>query len=609
MQIILNHLPPASSQISSAANSVLSSVLKKNGFQSKIIYWNYIFDDLLEEFFKNKGEFESLFPFYYLLAVKYQDLELISRLKINLYQQKISLRLLDEDIYNRNLSSLETVVKNKIIETLNSYIHKSEKCVFGFSFKLYQWIPALFVIDTIKEILPDSIIIFGGVDDTELADSLLHNFKTIDYIIRGEGELALLKLCNSIKNEQVVKDIEGLVFRDGELNIKNQLLHHSVYKSENYIYPDQSDLVSQYSDVDNVFLTLDTIRGCKWNQCRFCVLNKGYIYIERDPADVIQEIEFNYTQFKISKFTFTDNDIIGKNQERLDILLDLLIDLSNKYKVKFVFAAEVLHLDVSKQQIAKLAEAGFADIQIGHEALTDRLLVKMNKKTRFAHNLFFIKHALRSNISLGVNLIAGVPDESWEDLWETSQNMHFMRFYLSEKLFTQEIIPFYLYKDSPYYTKVQELDRKEYTCNKVYEYLPKDLINPKERFTYFGFHKNSDKQSVWEDISKIQQFYLNANFSYSIEKDKSNNYIYKETVNNQPYCELELDPIHIAIIKQVDLKVMSIDELFELLEAKFDDLTLVGLKEFIQDLMENYLIFADDNHKYITSVIGIDPNI
>ena len=46
-KIVLNWLPPASTDMPSPAMTVLKGALQKAGFNCKILYWNILFEDII----------------------------------------------------------------------------------------------------------------------------------------------------------------------------------------------------------------------------------------------------------------------------------------------------------------------------------------------------------------------------------------------------------------------------------------------------------------------------------------------------------------------------------------------------------------------------------
>jgi len=78
------------------------------------------------------------------------------------------------------------------------------------------------------------------------------------------------------------------------------------------------------SQVEEPCIMIWGIRSCSWNRCKFCVANEEYIYRERSPENIVQEIEYQSQKYNIDYFLFVDNDFGRKDRNEFDKLLKLL---------------------------------------------------------------------------------------------------------------------------------------------------------------------------------------------------------------------------------------------------------------------------------------------
>ena len=132
-------------------------------------------------------------------------------------------------------------------------------------------------------------------------------------------------------------------------------------------------------------------------------------------------------------FSFVDNDIFI-NYLHFDKLLNLIIKSIQKYNYDYEFWAEMIPNDqLDAALLKKMQIAGFSQIFIGYDGISDSLLRKMNKSNNFSNNLFFVKFSLKYGIDPLVNIIKGVVDETKEDVQESTTNLHYLRFFYSEE--------------------------------------------------------------------------------------------------------------------------------------------------------------------------------
>lgn len=125
----------------------------------------------------------------------------------------------------------------------------------------------------IKEVLPETITVMGGLWYSALYDETMQLNPQIDYILIGEGELTIEDLINNIKEKtKDFKDIPGLVSRDGNGQIVAGP-HRSLIRDLNTLPMPAYDLFPMDKYVGHTywkpFAELMTSRGCPGG-CHFC---------------------------------------------------------------------------------------------------------------------------------------------------------------------------------------------------------------------------------------------------------------------------------------------------------------------------------------------------
>jgi hypothetical protein len=82
-----------------------------------------------------------------------------------------------------------------------------------------------------------------------------------------------------------------------------------------------------------------------------------------------------------------------------------------------------------KRVLEKMRSAGVSQVQIGIEAMSTRLLKKINKGTTAIQNLEIMKHCEALGIVNKANLLLHFPGSDAEDIKETLQNLEFVTFF------------------------------------------------------------------------------------------------------------------------------------------------------------------------------------
>jgi radical SAM superfamily enzyme YgiQ (UPF0313 family) len=129
-----------------------------------------------------------------------------------------------------------------------------------------SWPTALDLILQIRDMRPDVPIVVGGIHATMFDQYLLRVFP-IDYVIRGEGELALQGLCNSIENQTPIEEVPNLTWRNQDGQIVRNALGSKIPPEDLGLFP-----IPDYSDLpEGIYkgLAIESSRGCAFD-CSFC---------------------------------------------------------------------------------------------------------------------------------------------------------------------------------------------------------------------------------------------------------------------------------------------------------------------------------------------------
>ncbi|MEA2060067.1 MAG: cobalamin-dependent protein [Thermodesulfobacteriota bacterium] len=98
------------------------------------------------------------------------------------------------------------------------YIKKKSIGFIGFSCTTSSFLDGIRIAKQIKQVNPEIRTVFGGPHASALRESLMETFEVIDYLIIGEGEVALTELLFSLGKN--LDNIPGLVFRDAPGRVK-----------------------------------------------------------------------------------------------------------------------------------------------------------------------------------------------------------------------------------------------------------------------------------------------------------------------------------------------------------------------------------------------------
>ena len=610
MKILLNCLPPADVNSPSISLSILKKFMVNNGVETEIKYWNFLLS-VMSDYVDTEDTEIRLLPFLSILNDRNENIKGNNRIISLLQKLDPSYKTNDPNYYSDFLQSK----KEKIYEIIQREIKDidfSEILLLGISAKYSQWIPGMILAEEIKKIAPKVKIIVGGFGSEKVAQEAMKICSYFDFVTWGEGEYPLLELSEQLRKETPdFKIVPRLMYREDEEIGQSSTNKSNYLDFENYIFPDYDDYVNNYpypENLDLISIPINTIRSCHWRKCKFCDFNQGYKLRLRSPECIVNEIEHITNKYGFTTFSFVDSDTFG-SLGHFDKLLDLIIDLKYKNEEDYIFWAEIIPNDMFNARIMeKMAIAGFKNIFIGYDALSDSLLKKMNKSNTFSDNVFFVKHSLKNGINPTANVIKHVPEETEDDVQECINNLHFLRFFYNNSIvsFSHIYVNLVLSSMTKYYSLMSDDERKKYDKDDLSYLLPDYFSNSEDRFHLFRFEKNvPDNVKEWDKLIEIEDYYKTNRFSYKVQE---NNGIYYYT----EYCnDIEIENIVFGeaeygyVLKAVEQKVCAFIDLHSDMKKVYPEITEERLKEILTNLKEAYLIYCNAEFSNIVSVIEL----
>lgn len=330
----------------------------------------------------------------------------------------------------------------------------------------------------VKGILPETLVVLGGIHPTFVYEHCLRNMPNVDFVVLGEGEYTMLELTQAYLNgPDNYEGICGLAFRqDGQIyrtppreRIKN--LDSLPFPNwELSLTPPQT--IMQYafkthSSGTKRVATILASRGCPYS-CHFCStsLYWGHFYRARSPQNIVDEIEFLQDKYQINVVNFCDDLFTIPRTRTVGFCQELL---QRGLRIEWTCSTRVDAVDLELLQLMK--ESGCSTIFYGLESLSDAALKRINKKTSRAQIEAAISATTKAGIKVVEAFILGLLGETITDLQE---KIDFVR------------------RTSP-----ETLYRPNFTILKL--------------FTNTEFHTNPDKYGIHPYEPPSESFYENLN--------------------------------------------------------------------------------------------------
>jgi anaerobic magnesium-protoporphyrin IX monomethyl ester cyclase len=278
----------------------------------------------------------------------------------------------------------------------------------------------------LKEILPESLIVFVGTHVSALPEETLSSSEAVDAVARREYEYTLRDLAAVLEAEpglgaKAFVGIDGLSYRTDGVVTHNQdrpfidNLDELPWVSRVYAKHLQ---ISDYFNPNALFpmVTLITSRGCPF-PCRFCVYPQtmtGRKFRLRSVEDVIEEIRFVEKTFPEAKSIFFEDDTLTVNKERLITFSEALI----KSDVRIPFAANS-RIDLDLETMKVMKAAGCRQLCVGFESGNQAMLDEIQKGTRVDRMEAFMGNARKAGIIIHGCFMVGFPGETHETAEQT----------------------------------------------------------------------------------------------------------------------------------------------------------------------------------------------
>jgi anaerobic magnesium-protoporphyrin IX monomethyl ester cyclase len=163
----------------------------------------------------------------------------------------------------------------------------SKADLVGITATSLSWPTALSVVEQIRKAEIQVPIVVGGVHPTMFADYILRAFPAINFVIRGEGEKALVALCQALERPSELANVPNLSWSKGEQIVHNPPAPLLTIDEWVSLPLPAYDLLP-----DKVYPTfaLQSSRGCSFN-CSFCSTTNRRSYRALPPlafVDILQ---------------------------------------------------------------------------------------------------------------------------------------------------------------------------------------------------------------------------------------------------------------------------------------------------------------------------------
>jgi|7_EtaG_2_1085326.scaffolds.fasta_scaffold00387_14 phosphonoacetaldehyde methylase len=325
--------------------------------------------------------------------------------------------------YNGNL-----VTYGKPPQEIVDQLKEKQYDIVGLSVLFSTDLPNLYeTTQVVKEALPDSLVIVGGLHPTiypkEIVDLDLeyNKEKTVDFIIRGEGEFRFVDIINNLKEGKLNINADGLVgFVEDKLFINPQV--DNIEDIDEIPFPAFHMLpMEKYFEINIPFspvpqgervLPMLTTRGCPVG-CSFCAnTNTWKKHRKRSIENIMEEVRLLKERYNIDELQFADDNLTYD-----------MVYASEKFKalkeenLLWCTPNGTMINKLSEDIIELMAASGMYQITLSLDSANTRTLKELHHKPVNLNSIpGLIKKCRELEVFTHGTLVVGMPSETLEEI-------------------------------------------------------------------------------------------------------------------------------------------------------------------------------------------------
>jgi anaerobic magnesium-protoporphyrin IX monomethyl ester cyclase len=375
---------------------------------------------VLSQVLKDEGHLTSLFDttFY-----KFDD-ELSLEDSDEVKTKALEFRVIDKDDDELHFKKTTRSAVNDFRQAIKDF----EPDLIAVSCTETTFLRGMKLIDETKDLGITNV--FGGVFPT-FAPEVVMKYQNVDMICVGEGENAIVDLCNSISNKDDYSHVTNLWVRQGNKEIIKNSISRPVDINE---LPQVTDIAlfgekRFYRPMGGKIrrlLPVETHRGCPYT-CSFCNspgqnrlygegdFLKGMSFFRKKKIDLVKdEIENHIKKYNVEYIYFWADTFLAWTEKEFDEFYQMYS------KIKLPFWCQTRIETITEDKFRKLKEIGLDRITFGLEHGNAKFRSEVVKREYTNEDAIKkIKIVEDLGITFSVNNIIGFPDETRELAFDT----------------------------------------------------------------------------------------------------------------------------------------------------------------------------------------------
>ncbi|MDQ0217299.1 DUF4080 domain-containing protein [Peribacillus cavernae] len=314
----------------------------------------------------------------------------------------------------------EYTIKDPIMNIVGD-LYSKKPDIIGFSCYIWNIEETIKVIQMLRKINQELVIILGGPEVTYDVTEWLKKVPEADFIVIGEGETTFKKLLTQLHDRKDYSGISGIAYRKEGKNVIQPQGEKLNLKELSSPFRFEEDI----SQLSKRVTYIETSRGCPFN-CQFCLssIEVGVRYFDREKVkeDIRYLMENGARTIKFVDRTF--NISRSYAMEMFQFLIDEHVPGT---VFQFEITADIMRPEVI-QFLNDHAPAGLFRFEIGVQSTNDytnELVMRKQNFEKLTRTVTMVKEG--GKIDQHLDLIAGLPEEDYPSFRKTFNEVFELR--------------------------------------------------------------------------------------------------------------------------------------------------------------------------------------
>lgn len=308
---------------------------------------------------------------------------------------------------------------NEHLDRIAGEIYEAKADVIGFSCYIWNLKEIIAVIRQLHPVCPDVRFVIGGPEVSFEAEEFLLEHPEVDALVIGEGEKTFLELLTTWQNDHDLSDVAGIAWTENGKIVVNP---------PRLVALDLNDLPLPYTEKEDFtgrLVYVETTRGCPFN-CQYCLSStfKGVRFLEPEQfrRTFRHLLENGARIVKFVDRTFNANkrhalEILNIVREESQCLSD-----AQRIRVHCEMAGDLL--DEEWIDYFKNYPRGLIQLEIGVQSTHLPTLKIVSRPQNFEEWKKYVPEMKSLGIPLHLDLIAGLPEENWQNFRTSFNNVY-----------------------------------------------------------------------------------------------------------------------------------------------------------------------------------------